>query len=127
MIKLHPYENIYFNSIAGRSMQDIKQQFEMDYWGLSYRKGLEYIVQHDSSTVISIFPANFPGFLNFKILPETQQKRLKLEKKLEQADYFITSYRWHKEPYDYPNEVYSIEIDGAKIMSVFKLKPVGGK
>ena len=39
----------------------------------------------------------------------------------EDAEYFISNYRWHKEEYTYENEVFSIDIDGAKIIVVYKL------
>ena len=29
---------VYFNNLAGRSMKEIKGNFELDYWGLSYSK-----------------------------------------------------------------------------------------
>jgi hypothetical protein len=121
MIKYHPYQNIYFNQLAGRNMQIVKSRFDLDYWGLSYRKALEYILENDSREEIKIYVENLPGFYNSYILPEKDKKRLIYVKKPEEADYFLSNYRWHKDDYPYENEFYSIEIDGAKIMVVYKL------
>ncbi len=44
MIRHHPFQNVYFNLLAGN---DPGVNFELDYWGLSFRQGLEYIVKND--------------------------------------------------------------------------------
>jgi len=41
MIRNHPYQNVYFNNLAGRNMKEIKCRFDLDYWGLSYTKALK--------------------------------------------------------------------------------------
>ena len=41
---------------------------------------------------------------------------------LNQADYFLTGYRWHPQPYGFTNEVYNVTVDNMKILSVFKLR-----
>jgi len=61
MVKNHPFEHLYFTRFAGRDMQEIKQRFELDYWGLSNRQALEYIVRTDTSRRIRVFPLNYPG------------------------------------------------------------------
>ncbi len=122
MIKLHPYQNVYFNPLAGPDMQAVKARFELDYWGLSYRKGLEYILEHDPSPTISVVVANYPGFLNSRILPPDQRKRLRYTDRLEDSDYFLGNYREHKEDYPLPNEFFSLKLDEAKILVVHKLR-----
>jgi hypothetical protein len=37
------------------------------------------------------------------------------------AKYFLSNYRWDREKHSYGEEYYSIKIDGAKIMVVYKL------
>ena len=53
MILYHPYENVYFNFIAGKSLKEARQKFDVDYWGLSYKEGLEYVLKNDSSKKIN--------------------------------------------------------------------------
>ena len=55
MIRNHPYQNVYFNSLAGRNMKEIKTRFDLDYWGLSFTKAFEHIVTHDSDPFIKIY------------------------------------------------------------------------
>ena len=121
MVRHHPYQNVYFNSLAGKNMADIKEKYEMDYWGLSYRKALEYILAHDQGTEIKVFVANSPGTSNAYILPKEERARLVFVKQPQEAGYFVSNYRWHKEDYPLPNKVFTVEIDGASIMVVHKL------
>ncbi|MEW6079781.1 MAG: hypothetical protein AB1724_18385 [Thermodesulfobacteriota bacterium] len=121
MIKNHPHGNVYFNILAGKNYDGIKNRFEMDYWGLAYRQALETILKTDRREEITVFAANDPGVINSFILPEKERKRLWYVIDPREADYFITNYRWRKTPYDLDNEVFSVKVKGAKIVSVFRL------
>ena len=119
MVINHPFQNVYFNGLAG---SDLRANWELDYWGLSYRQALEYILRHDRAEQISVYVANYPGELNQYILKPEDKKRLVVSSGPEGAAYVLSNYRWHREDYPYPNEFYSITVGRAKIMSVFKLK-----
>ncbi len=120
MVKLHPYQNVYFNSFAGKNRKEIRYNFELDYWGVSSKQALEYLLQNDASSVLKVYPEQPPQELNVKFLPPDQRKRIALVA-LRDADYFIAQYRWHREDYRFEHEFYSIKADGIKIMSIFKL------
>jgi hypothetical protein len=124
MVANHPFEHLYFNRFAGRDMAEIKQRFELDYWGLSYRKALEYIVRSDSSPVIRIQVPNFPGRVNALMLQPGDRFRLQYVPRDAEADYFVTNYRSHPENYPYPREVFSVRVGNASIASVFRLRPL---
>lgn len=121
MIRYHPYQNVYFNPLAGRDMKVIKNNFELDYWGLSYREALEYILENDKGETIKIYVTEGVGFFNRNILKPGDKERLIYVENPEEANYFISNYRYHPDEYPYENEFYSIEIGGAKIMIVYKL------
>jgi hypothetical protein len=121
MVRHHPYQHVYFNQLAGKNMASVKKDFDLDYWGLSYRQAFEYILQHDSREKIRICVPNFSVEYIAEIFPINERKRLSPAEWLEDADYFVSNYRAHKEEYPYENEVYSIKIGGAKIMVVYKL------
>ena len=123
MIQLHPFQNVYFNYLAGTDYQKIKQNFEMDYWGLSSRKALEEILKVDFSEIINVKSDHLPGVLNQQILPFEQRKRLYFTDDLEDADYFIGDYRGHPKDYPYQKEIFSVKVENAKLVSVFKLLP----
>lgn len=118
MIRNHPYQNVYFNRLAGPDMPTIQRRFEMDYWGLSFRKGLEYLLNHNNDEKISIVVPDDRYLVNTVFLSRDQQKRLflcapgALPKR-----YLITNYR-DDTSLLVRNGVYKIDVDGAKILGV---------
>jgi hypothetical protein len=122
MIANHPYQNVYFNWLAGTDKMGVRPQFELDYWGLSYRQALEYILKQDDSDLISVKVANPPGKFNALILPMAERNRLRFVEDLSQGKYFLSNFRYHPGDYPYPNEFYSIQVDGRKIMVVYKIQ-----
>lgn len=119
MIRYHPFQNVYFNLLAGPSQEG---RFELDYWGLSYRKGLEYIVSTDKSDSIKVFAYNYPGVQSqFSLVPE-QRKRLRFVK--DDADYFITEFRHFDNrpppPPEKLKEVYNVKAGPNKILAVYR-------
>ena len=60
MVRYHPFENIYFNVLAGNPTT-IRSRFDMDYWGLSYKQGIDYIVANDPGKSIKIFVSESSG------------------------------------------------------------------
>jgi hypothetical protein len=115
-VRYHPNQQVYFNCFAG-SWQRIKDRFEMDYWGVSYKQCLErLLVQNDSE--IFICSDNFPGIANSYIFKEKERDRLKYLNSFKGARYFITNYRWHSYGFPWKRE-YSVLVKGVPISSVY--------
>jgi hypothetical protein len=122
ILRNHPYEFVYFNVLAGTDMREIKERYELDYWGLSYIDGLRYILAHDSRPVIRVV-ANKNHLKEYTfMLSQAEQDRLLMASDMDSADYFMTDYYLHPQDYDLPNQIYAISVENAKILSVFKLK-----
>ena len=126
-----PYQYTYLNFLNGKA-EYRHQKFEGDYWGTSYRSGLEYILKHDSNDTIFISVANVPGSLNRHILPDFDKKRLVydfMSKGNNKPDYYLTNFRGsvsdyiksNKKEKPFDNEVYSINVGGMKILGVYKV------
>lgn len=122
IVRNHPLEMVYFNQLVTTGGMQIRQNFEMEYWGLSYRQGLEYVLDANPGQQIRIAVANVPGRLNAMVLPPSERERLIYVSRPEEADYFLTNYRYHPEDYDYPDEVFNIMIGKEKVFSVFQMK-----
>lgn len=43
MIRLHPYQSIYYNHVFGGGVGAAARSYETDYWGSSYKEGVEWI------------------------------------------------------------------------------------
>ena len=121
MVRDHPYQNVYFNRLAGRDLQAVKQRFELDYWGVSCRKGLEYLVEHDPAPVIPVFGVTEPVWLNANLLPAEQRRRLCFTDTPDKARYLISHYRCFPGEYPTDRDVYAVKVHGGKILVVQRL------
>ena len=124
MIKNHPHQLVYFNYfVAPNNPEYIRKNFEMDYWGVSYRESLEYILKSDSSKSINLKFSMYSGHIPILILSNSERKRINLVP-LEKADYFITNYRWHPGDYDElkDSEYHSFKVGNNTVNKIFKLR-----
>jgi hypothetical protein len=124
-VRNHPFQNVYFNALA---VNDAWKNYEMDYWGGSYKQALEWLVAHEKEGELSIVVPNKPGYLNHWMLPTSEQQRLRYTN-LDSAQYLISNHRYpqefepyleHRYPYEHP--VYQIEVDGNVIIGVYWLR-----
>jgi hypothetical protein len=120
MIKNHPYQNMYFNSLVG-NMESARRNFDFDYWGLSFRDGLEYIAKTDSGSAIPIFFAGGPADSFLLLDDEEQRFDILTESEILKAKYILSNYRFQR--YDaLPHhwEIYTVKVNGTSIMSVYR-------
>jgi hypothetical protein len=124
MVRNHPYQNVYFNFQAG---METTKDFEADYWGLSYRQVLQYLLDNDPSDTIKILSVNWPGKANADIFPKPQRDRLKFTSPGE-AHYYISNYRFPTEhtmlmnlEYPYNQPVFEIKVRGNRIAGAYLL------
>lgn len=121
IVNNHPIEMVYFNELPYTRSEKLRPVYEMEYWGLSYRQGLEYILEQNPKGEIKVKIANSPGRLNSKLFSKQDRERLIFVPNITDADYYMTNYRFHPEDYPYPEEVFSIRIRNDTIFSVFKV------
>lgn len=120
-----PNQHVYFNEIVPKKDEYIRHNFEMDYWGVTYKQALEYILQNDQSSKIKVAATDYAYLYNFYMLSPEESNRIEIVKDtITNADYFITNYRWHHQDYTELNakEVHSIEVCGSKINTVLKIQ-----
>ncbi|MBS1624888.1 MAG: glycosyltransferase family 39 protein [Bacteroidetes bacterium] len=124
IISMHPFENVYFNHTALYALKPVDEKFEIDYWGLSYRQGLAYLISHHTAPV-KVAVKNYPGMLNAQALPPSERVAIELMPDTAGADYFLTTYRdADKCPGSYlqPGRAYHIiRAQGNKVMGIYKL------
>ena len=86
--QLYPLQYVYFNFLVARTTPEyLRTQYEMDYWRLAYREGLEHLLaRHPGETlVVRMWP------LHRSILPAAERQRLLLATGgRNRADYELT-------------------------------------
>jgi len=124
MAKAHPLENVYFNMLA---IKNWHKTFDVDYWGLSHRMALEYILKENNSSYISVWNKSYPKLgVAIRILNMNDRQRLiELEKKDDYPDYIISTYRL--DPTDYATDGKydldrDIKVGNETIASIFRIK-----
>jgi len=46
MIRLHPYQYVFFNRLFAGGLETAARYYDTDYWGASYKEGVEWLVAH---------------------------------------------------------------------------------
>jgi hypothetical protein len=124
MIKQAPYQHIYFNSLVdSKTPEYLYSQFELDYWGVSYKESLEYIINNDLDSTISIAAQSYPGVFNQFSLNDKDRGRLKYVSDWREAKYYIAQYIDPKERAN-PNwqKWFSVKVANNTISSVYKIR-----
>jgi hypothetical protein len=125
MWKAHPLENVYFNVLAGKN---VRARYEMDYWGLGYRKALEYILEHDNSPVITVWNDGFiPLAKSGFMLKAEDRGRISIQENKGIPYYLLINYYGVKETdnAEFGREYdlfYELKVGDEVVLSVFKWK-----
>jgi len=96
IVAAYPNQQAYFSFLPAATAERL---FERDYWGLSYRHGLEWLLRHDPSPTIAVTgPQPYLIYNNLLMLSPEQQRRFRLVYD-ERARYYLSGYRWHPQSY----------------------------
>ncbi|WP_188557741.1 hypothetical protein [Hymenobacter glacieicola] len=123
MVRMHPFEHVYFNYLTPAQAERL---FERDYWGLSFRQGLEWLVRQRPTGTIPVDVSHLPLLENNKLLlSAADRQRLTLDPPAA-GRYFITAHRivGHRSlsqlyADSLGQEVFAIRADGARILTIF--------
>lgn len=124
IITMHPYEYTYFNHIANNVFKPIDKKIEMDYWGVSYKNGLEKVFAHtqDRPKVNVYFPDEV-GMYNYQSLDPKLQSHFEYVTQIDSIDYFLTNYRnMYGNAQKLPKPTDSICAQGNIVLGIYKLK-----
>ncbi len=124
MALMHPQQQAYFSYLPPRAAERL---FERDYWGLSYRQGLEYLVARQPQGPIYYDASHLPPIENNKVwLKPADRARLVLAPGAA-GRYFLTGYRHTGTPYPdtVGQEVFAVRAGGVTILSIFRRERAG--
>lgn len=125
MIQIHPHENVYFSEVVLGNAEDY---FELDYYGLSFRQGIEFVLDNEKDSLINIAYSSFSGINNENIIPYEGRRRLK-SCSIDSSTYFITNYhpnlRAIRTETIFPTDqqlVHSIYVNENRILGIYRLR-----
>jgi len=124
MVRYHPFQNVYFNILAGSKMSVVKERFGLDGWAISTKQGLEYLLKTIPEGQIRISSFDKRNFIDLDLntLPRDQRERFVVDNT--NPDYVLTAYRYYPEKNFEDGEIfYSIMVGDTPIMTIYKVKP----
>ena len=78
MIRIHPYQEVYFNRLVDRTTpESLRAQYDVAYWGVQYREGLEYLLaRYPAGPLVMFAPRARYLRQNRNILPRAARERI---------------------------------------------------
>jgi hypothetical protein len=128
MLFNHPHQNIFFNPLVWGNQLG---QYDLDYWGTSYKQGFEALARLDNRPVIKVAYQSYPATLNYEYLHPELRTRFELAEDPAAADYLISDFRiWRSELDQALNreglysgeEIYAIYAGQTKILGIYRLR-----
>lgn len=117
MIKLHPYEYLYYNFLVD-GLKGAYGKYETDYWGLAYKEASIWFNEHinDSSQTYRIFVEGDPLSSTTYFKPN-----MFLSTNIGESDYIFTFTRWNFHVNHPGKTIHTIEKEGIPLIFIKKL------
>lgn len=120
LVRLHPYEYIYFNELTGGLMGS-QGKFDNDYWGASFKEAVDWLEKNETTDPKKIYKVTGSG--NSYQIFYYFTPNMKWVDDLKDADYFISYTRDNKQTAVDPSKViHVVEREGVPLNYIFKLK-----
>jgi len=96
--------------------------FEGDYWSLSYRQGVEWIVENDSRSQIVLYGVSKQILDSISTMGTVQRSRVKVTRRPEDADYILDNYvsTGYKPILPDTELVHAIFVDGIRVLGIYE-------
>ena len=124
MVRNHPYQQVYFNALVSHKDQYLRKHYDLDYWGVSFKQGLQYLASTDTAATITICDQFIARVItdNFVMLKPKDRNRFRIVDYDNHPDYFVTNFRYHPDNYNFPKIVYEIKVLNSTILCIYKMK-----
>ncbi|MBV6654585.1 MAG: hypothetical protein KI786_12545, partial [Mameliella sp.] len=128
MLINHPHQNVFFNAFVWGNQLG---QYDLDYWGNSYKQGFEALAKLDENPIIKVAYQSYPATLNYEYLHPELRSRFQLTENPEEADYFLSDFRvWrmeldqalNREGFYKGEEVHAVYAGQSKIFGIYRLR-----
>lgn len=125
MGRLHPFEYLYFNRLAG-GLPAAVGRYETDYWGASYREGIEWVAKHvrrrSGRLRVAACDATPRTRYYVKRSPEISEQ-VEIVDRLEDADVSLAYTRGDCAERYAGQPLHQVEREGVALLHVFARKP----
>jgi hypothetical protein len=124
LLRLHPYQYVYYNSLAG-GVAGAARQYDLDYWGTAYQEGVAYInaVAPKGAKVMVWGPVHI---VRRQARPDLSIINYRQNERHDPASlsYLMVSSRHNKDRYLYPDapELFEVSRAGAVLLVVKDLR-----
>lgn len=133
-IENHPFEYMYYNQISG-GFKNNYYDYETDYWQISTRRGLEWLIKHESileSEDTVLIGTNSMSVLNYYIKKRYPDSKIQFvtagyHNRMQKnwtygifGNQFLPTYMLENSFPPKYNLIYSVEVDGLPITAVIK-------
>jgi len=118
MVMNHPFQYVYFSLPSSF----VEHRFELDYWGISFKQGMEAVLALDDAPKIPVALLGSAGTDNFNMLTREQRRRILPTAKQERGKYVIDNFRGREYKRILPDvhKVASITVSGMEILAVYR-------
>jgi hypothetical protein len=127
MVRLHPYQSIYFNRVVAGGVAAAGSRFETDYWCSSYKEAAEWLVERYGFGLerkVRVAGVYVPLGVSYYLLKTPQGQARFLPVSLEDNPHVvIATTRWAAFSM-YPGRIlHTVERDGTALSYVIETKP----
>ena len=96
LIKLHPYQNIYFNFFMNKYANNF---FEIDYWGLGNREAIKFLDANNIDKGLEVRTASFTPLFFSKFFLNPKQENIKITgTENTEQDFIFTNFVYESDP-----------------------------
>ena len=122
----HPYQYVYYNFLTKNK---VKSNFELDYWGVSNKDSLEYLLDNYKKDKLLVYVySNSPYYYSKKLIDKNKRDKIIFVKKIEDAEFILTNHYYlnqnptKKDEYLYNNFelINQIIVNNNSINSIFR-------
>jgi hypothetical protein len=127
-IKHYPYGYVYFNETVSHKPNYLLQQYDRDYWGLSYKQALEKIVQlerNQEEDTVKVLVEHSPAFQNHAFVTG-EKPVIKMyflwnlpNYEVPKVKYYMTNHRW-LEPFPalFDKPIWDAVVQGSRVVTI---------
>lgn len=122
IVKNHPHQYLYFNNL---NKNYFMKNFDLDWWGVSHKSSIDYILNNDDSDKISIYARGFTSLRDTYLYLNKHKKSRVVLSNIDDAKYIIDNKIRRIRPYKQKNEkkyseYYILKVNGVAVTVVYR-------